>query len=49
MKRRKMRPDRVVLQLRAELVPDLLVDSINDFLAGKHGNLSVDVTLVLAH
>src|SRR6267378_4935780 len=35
--RRKMRRDRVILQLRAELVPDLFVDRIDDFLACKHG------------
>ena len=34
---RKMRPDRIILQLRAELIPDLLVNRVNDFLAGKHG------------
>src|SRR5467141_555835 len=28
--------DRVILQLRAELVPDLLVNGIDDFLTGKH-------------
>jgi hypothetical protein len=31
-----MRPDRIILQLRAELVTDLLVNRVNDFLAGKH-------------
>src|SRR4029077_6570198 len=34
--RREMRADRVILQLRAELVTDLLVNRVNDFLAGKH-------------
>ena len=29
---REMRRDRVILQLRAKLVPDLLIDSIDDFL-----------------
>ena len=33
---RKMRPDGVILKLRAELVPDLFVDSVNDLLARKH-------------
>src|ERR1051326_5192661 len=35
--RRKMRRDRVILQLHAELISDLFVDSIDDFLARKHG------------
>ena len=30
----EMRRDRVILQLRAELVPDLLVNGVDDFLAG---------------
>ena len=30
--RRKMRRNRVILQLRAELVPDLLINGINHFL-----------------
>jgi len=34
---RKMRRDRVILQLRREFVSDLLVNSVNDFLARKHG------------
>ena len=32
--RRKMRRDRVILQFCAELVPDLFVNRIDDFLAG---------------
>jgi hypothetical protein len=32
-----MRRNGVILQLCAEFVSDLLVDGINDFLAGKHG------------
>src|SRR6266446_6116699 len=35
---RKMRPNRVILQLRAELVSNLFVNGINDFLTRKHGN-----------
>src|SRR5262245_34185870 len=34
--RRKMRTDRVILERGAEFVPDLLIDGINNFLAGKH-------------
>src|SRR5438309_7618152 len=34
--RREMRRDRVILQLRAELVSYLLVNRVDDFLAGKH-------------
>ena len=34
--RRKMRRDRVILQLRAELVPNLLIDCVDDFLTRKH-------------
>jgi len=30
---RKMRPDGVILKLRAELVAYLLIDCVNDFLA----------------
>ena len=33
---RKMRPDGVILKLRAELVPDLFVNGIDDFLAREH-------------
>src|SRR5437016_5568348 len=33
---RKMGRDRVILQLRAELVTDLLVNGVDDFLARKH-------------
>ena len=32
--RRKMRRNRIILQLRAEFVPDLLVYRIDDFLTG---------------
>jgi hypothetical protein len=31
-----MRADRVILQFSAELVSDLFVNRVNDFLAGKH-------------
>jgi hypothetical protein len=40
--RREMRRNRVILQLRAKFVADLLVDCIDHFLAGKHGILSLD-------
>src|SRR5206468_8159223 len=33
---RKMRRDRVILQLRAELVPDLFIYCINDLLTRQH-------------
>jgi hypothetical protein len=40
---REMRPDRVILQFSAELVTDLLVNRVNDFLAGKHrANITAD-------
>src|SRR5439155_8271301 len=35
---RKMRRDRVILQLGTEFVTNLLVNSVNDFLTGKHNN-----------
>ena len=34
--RREMRRDRVILHRSAELVPDLFVDRVDDFLARKH-------------
>ena len=34
---REMRRDRVILQLRAEPVADLLIDRIDNFLTRKHG------------
>jgi hypothetical protein len=34
---RKVRPDRVILQLRAKLVSYLLVNGVDDFLTCEHG------------
>src|SRR5437868_4508554 len=34
--RRKVRRDGVILHGRAELVPDLFVDGVDDFLVGEH-------------
>ncbi len=45
----KMRRDCVILQLRTELVSDLFVNRVDNFLTGQHRNLSIDVILVLAH
>jgi hypothetical protein len=47
---RKMGRDRVILQLCAELVSDLFVNSVNNFLAREHGRpFLLDVFFVLAH
>src|SRR5947209_2012104 len=46
--RREMRCDRVILQFCAELVPDLFVDGIDNFLASEHMNLFDGFIILLA-
>src|SRR5438034_9127808 len=46
--RREMRCDRVILQFCAELVPDLFVDGIDNFLASEHMNFFDGFIILLA-